>query len=408
MKAGASKRDITNAELIRENPLVHDPLFARVLVLDDGENPVAIISLDMMGGPYFENICDKIKEEFGIAHTLVAASHVHSDAGGQRTEKWAESAGELIYEAVEEAWANRVPASLRAGRASVQVGFNRRLPDENGYVRHAVNGEGTVVPWVNTLQACTEEGRTLAVLFEHAAHPVIAGDGISPDFPGYAVNRIIEQVGNGIVPLFAQGCGANINGYPVIGGVEKAKEAGTKLGDAVLEAMRTSTEIQADKFKVRSTNITLSMELPSMGLWIETRNRLRITDSDDDSPQNKHLERIRESIERGKAPQIPLEINAVMLGSEWLLVTMEHEIFCEYEIWVDAFAPFDHTMVSAYTNGRKTYVGIDRALALGEAGGYEAGAFPRLGANSVRHLHASFVVGIEGIIKEAIASLWTK
>ena len=45
MKAGASKRDITVPELLG-NPIIHDPLFARVLVLDDGDSSVAIITRD--------------------------------------------------------------------------------------------------------------------------------------------------------------------------------------------------------------------------------------------------------------------------------------------------------------------------------------------------------------------------
>ena len=44
MKAGAAKRDITRPDLMG-NPPVHDPLFARVFVLDDSENPVAIIKI---------------------------------------------------------------------------------------------------------------------------------------------------------------------------------------------------------------------------------------------------------------------------------------------------------------------------------------------------------------------------
>ena len=41
MRAGTSKRDVTVPELLG-NPIVHDPLFARALVLDDGANSVAL------------------------------------------------------------------------------------------------------------------------------------------------------------------------------------------------------------------------------------------------------------------------------------------------------------------------------------------------------------------------------
>ena len=41
--------------------------------------------------------------------------------------------------------------SLRAGRAPVQIGFNRRMPDETGFVLMNPNHDGPVVPWVNVL-----------------------------------------------------------------------------------------------------------------------------------------------------------------------------------------------------------------------------------------------------------------
>ena len=46
---------------------------------------------------------------------------------------------ELVFSAVEEAFASRVDVSLRVGRGSAQVGYNRRLADENGVVVMAVN-----------------------------------------------------------------------------------------------------------------------------------------------------------------------------------------------------------------------------------------------------------------------------
>ena len=61
-------------------------------------------------------------------------------------------------------------------------------------------------------------------------------------------------------------------------------------------------------------------------------------------------------------------------------------------------------MAFAYTNGEKTYVAIDEELAWGEKDGCEAGSFPSLWADNVRSLHTSLAVGIEGMIKDGIAS----
>jgi len=63
---------------------------------------------------------------------------------------------------------------------------------------------------------------------------------------------------------------------------------------------------------------------------------------------------------------------AVILGEEWILVTMSHEMFCQYELWTDEVAAFKHRMIFAYTNGGEGYVGDNRNLAMREKDGYEA------------------------------------
>ena len=90
-----------------------------------------------------------------------------------------------------------------------------------------------------------------------------------------------------------------------------------------------------------------------------------------------------------------------------MLVTMPHEMFCQYELWIDEAAPFKRTMTFAYTNGGERYIGDDRNLAMHEKGGYEAGCIPNWGASGA---NSDFLgppdVGVEQIIKETIRKLW--
>jgi len=420
--AGASKRDITVPELLG-NPLVHDPLFARALVLDDGDNSVAIICLDMIA-PWFAEVREKIQKQLGMDRVLVNCQHTHSSGRGMGcTAEWRARVGQLIYEAVEEAHANRVPVSLHTGRAPVAIANNR--------YGDAFTQE--VVPWVNVLEARTEDDKTLAVLFEHPAHTVIAmtHPGVSADFPAYAVKRINEALGDEVVPMFAQGCGGNVNGDQVAGGHENAERTGRKLGDAVLTALGATTKIKADTFCLRSKTIMLPLQLPTMERWEKMIERIKVggeVPPREGWPNNaatmKSMEILKGMMERGKAPKRPMEINAVMLGSQWCLVTMAGELFTEYELWVNAFAPFDHNMVFAFTNAEVGatddeyigYVPTDRALALGiktpivaETACMEAGSFPGFFHGvRVEGAYTCYAVGIEGLIKEAIASLWAQ
>ncbi|MDE0297096.1 MAG: hypothetical protein OXN17_00515 [Candidatus Poribacteria bacterium] len=424
MKAGVSRKNITPptrtrlADHTRYSAGIHDPLFVKSLVLDDGQTTVAIVCIDLLNGSF--EFCDqmrrRIDERTGIKHNLLNFSQTHSAPGTvdfpeePHEKEWIELVERSILDAVEEAYANRIPASLHAGQAPVQIGFNRRLADEFGVTVMAVNETAAIVPWANVLQVRVDGGNTLAVLFEHAAHPVIVHNSSSltgADFPGFAVQRIEETLGHGVVAMFAQGCCGNINGYPLRSGWKKAEEAGRKLGDAVLQTLRATAAIKADKLTVESIRITLpTKKLPSMEQWEETCTRLKSLDLHAYAHRKEQLEGIKEAIERGEQPELRFDINAVMMGSEWCLLTMSHEPFAEYELWVSEKSPFTNTMVFGDTNGMVTYVATDEELARGDKGGYEAGAFPSLWSHNVRVLHTSLDIGTEEAIKGAIMSLW--
>jgi len=444
MKAGTAKKDITPAAGLpiaaptRQSIGVHDPLFARALVLDDeAGTSVAIVCFDLIGTGFevADQLRQAVREHTGIEHTLLNFSHSHSSRGlgpagdkGDTTDQeaaWNDGVHRAILEIVAEAKAGAVGVTLRVGRAPAQVGFNRRIAHQDGSIGMGDNKQGAVVPWVNVLAAEPLDGardRLIGVLFEHAAHPVIVPDAsclISADYPGAAVARVNEVFGGDCIAIFAQGCGANINAHPLRTTHENANAAGRKLGDAVLQAVRESVPIGADKLTVRSTTMDLPCQAyPSMEVWQQTVDNLELDwkrGTESGRPVDwiteevyrdtlKLLDTIKGRIERGEAPEPRrMDAMAVMLGRQWCLVSLASETFCEYELWVDEAAPFDHTMTFAYTNGGCGYVATDEALAMGEKGGYEAGTFPCWWASA---LGSALAVGTQTIIQEGIASLW--
>ena len=67
------------------------------------------------------------------------------------------------------------------------------LMKDDGYITMAPNPEGSVVPWVDVLGAYDANGEIIAVLFSHAAHPVIvhwSSEEMGADYPGYAVEHL--------------------------------------------------------------------------------------------------------------------------------------------------------------------------------------------------------------------------
>ena len=151
------------------------------------------------------------------------------------------------------------------------------------------------------------------------------------------------------------------------------------------------------------------MELPSAPL--PGRELLaEMMDLEKDQPDRmKQLRRIEKLLERGeKPPARRFDAHAVMFGREWCLTTMPHEMFCQYELWIDKQAPFKRTMTFAFTNGYQGYIAVDQALALGPRGGYEAGRLPNWGGQVYTEHLGPPAVGTEKIVKKALASLWPR
>ena len=429
MRAGAAEREITPPvghqiqHYFRLSVGVNDPLFARCLYLEDAEkNSLVIVCLDLIFGGF--ELCDELRAEIrkqtGIENTLVNFSHSHSSASlGARGKtkisndtdsKWNDATLDKILVIVKEAKKRAEPVSLRAGRAAAQVGFNRRLVNkDNGHVYMGVNRKGPIVPWVNVLCAdSAKSGKPIAVLYETAGHPVIVPDRsklTSADFPGAAAKRIHEALGKDVIALFAQGCGGNINGFPLRTTHANAEKQGRDLGSAVLKAIEKSEPIKAETFTVKYARAALpSHALPGKKLWQEMAHRER-----DREGRMEQLNKILALIDSGKEPPPRrMDVYAVMFAREWCLVTMPHEMFCQYELWVDKNAPFKRTMTFGYTNGYEGYIAVDAALGLGEKGGYEAACLPNWGGQVWTRHFGPPAVGCEKIIKDAISSLWPK
>lgn len=427
-KAGAAQREVTPpvgftiTHYDRKSIGVHDPLFARALVIEDKMgSSLAIVCLDFIGTDF--EVCDKlrktIRKEVGIEETVINCSHSHSSVRlvndpAKEVAKWNDDTCKAIVEIVAEAKAGAVPVMLRSGRACAQVGFNRRKVMSDGTVPMRVNKQGADVPWVNVLVADNKKsGKPVAVLFETAAHPVIVPhkSGLtSADYPGAAVARIRDKLGDNVIAMFGQGCCGNINGFPLRSTHELADKAGRELGDAVLKAIDESVPIKANKLQVRSAHTKLpSGKVPTMDIWQKWAES-----SKNDPNKMALLSKLKSLIEQGQAPPMRrFDAYAIMLGSDWCLVTMPGEMFCQYELWIDDKAPFEHTMTFAYTNGNCGYVATDKDYAIGLKGGYEVNSLYSENWGDWHSLCPKFseqfgtpLIGGEEIIKKTVASLW--
>ena len=165
---------------IQRSTGVHDDLCARALVLNDGKQRLAILSLDLIGMDFVLSDCirDAIRKRTGINVTLVHCTHNHSApftipwsvlgtrwlSGPGRT--WRDGLVPQLAELVSQADGKSESVVLCAGRTPVHIGTNRRLESEEGIVMKP-NPGGPVVPWVDVLRVDRLDGRPAAILFSH-------------------------------------------------------------------------------------------------------------------------------------------------------------------------------------------------------------------------------------------------
>ena len=271
---------------------VHDPLFATVLVLQQGDVRHALISLDLCGLAQEDSraIRNAVAQACNTAPDRVTlmCSHTHSApisipwslTGWQQhcaqDQAWTSALPQRVAQAAQEAGQHMSPALLGYARAQVQIGQNRRY---GGYTpgTQAVmqpDPDGSLVPWSDILAIREPEGRLRAVLYSQAAHPVMvhkASPMISADYPVFSGQRIRERLGKDVMPLFAQGCGAD-NNAPWATGFDVCEQAGIQLGDAVAQACAQTTPISAP---IHSESLVFDLPLKPLPSEAELEQAIR-------------------------------------------------------------------------------------------------------------------------------------
>ena len=396
--AGAAENLLTPAMEQSDDwqPTVYEDLYARSLVLSDGQEYLVIITADhfMQGFDQTETMRRIINKATGIPPNdiFINFSHTHNAMlPGERWQReaqvstaeldipydeWLGSEGKTLdpfvqwwfghlAEATKRAKDNLKPAELGVGRAPVQIGYNRR-PIRDGVCVMAENADGPVVPWTDVLDVYSLQsdgaGDRLAVMFTHAAHPVIVHFGgwpnpdyskpaIGPDYPGYAVKHLRNLLATDNQPsgvlMFAQGCGGNINGFPLRGGIGACESAGLSLAFAARNAMNDRDKIAPGPLRNRESFLTLPYKLPPVDQvkkWLAQ------------DPENGNLTHLLEVSESGEREYLELPMRAFAIGEDLCILMLPGEMFCEYQLHADAVSPFSHTIVLGYINGSVSYV----------------------------------------------------
>ncbi|MCD6231294.1 neutral/alkaline non-lysosomal ceramidase N-terminal domain-containing protein [Candidatus Aerophobetes bacterium] len=397
---------------------IHDDLYAKALVLDNGEKVLAIVTTDLLG--FYDNFVDKvrnlIKKQTGIDknNILISATHTHSApdtlyglySQGRSSDSWMDVLAQKIAGCVYMAWRNRKEARIGTGKGSVQIGVNRRNPDGK-----------PIDPEVGVLRVDDIEGNLMAVVINYTCHAVVLGPDnllISADYPGYTMRMIEKLKGENVVAMFTNGAEGDINtGHSAdisgIGGCipgrtfERAEKLGNILGGEVLkvlEQIKVSPKVHLD---VKKKIVELPLKtLPSLEeaekelkKKASTLNKLKKASREEITRAKIEkfyaeitLSMVREIEDLGLRKTMKAEIQAMRLN-DTILIAFPGELFVEIGLEIKKDSDFKNTFIVGLANGEIGYIPTHQAFV---EGGYES-------------ISTKFTGEAENIIKDTVLKL---
>ena len=368
---------------------VLDDLFAKAMVIDDGhEGHVVLLTADLLffRQPFSDAVCQRIIAKTGLERCQILLSASHTHAGPvfglkdpdrfdlepehrKSVDRYTHKLLDQLVDLVVSARNNMQAASIAWGTGQVKFVMNRRTITDHGVVM-AANPEGEMDPVVPVLRVDDSEGRTRAIVFGCACHPVTL-DGqnrkISGDYAGFA-QQYLERQYPGTQAMFVIGCGGDANPHPRGGADQEvlARQHGEELGREVERvAFGRTTPVHGPLRPLLAwTDLPLECSF--------SRQQLAQLATDGCTPWHRHNAQALLSIVDRNEP-LPVHYRAAIslwqFGEDLTLVGLPGEAVAGYVYLLkDALGP-DRLWVAAYTNESFGYLPTKAVLA---EGGHES------------------------------------
>ncbi|MGN6437360.1 MAG: neutral/alkaline non-lysosomal ceramidase N-terminal domain-containing protein [Agriterribacter sp.] len=245
----------------RKSTGIHDDLFAKAVVISNGENAIAIVTIDCIGLPYtlVQKIRDAVEQkipegDLNANQVIVSSTHTHS--GPDVIGIWGEDAmhtgtdsaylSQLVNNAasaVAEAWKSRKRATAKYAVTAFGEGWVENISDSLETDR-----ELTILQFVN------RRGKNIATLTNFACHPTILGNEntlVSADFPA----GMYQQLNAGLkgTHLFLQGAiGGWVQPEHVARNFDDALQKGKEIANAVIAALQHAKPLEKQTIRYAS------------------------------------------------------------------------------------------------------------------------------------------------------------
>ncbi len=258
----------------RKATKVHDPLFARAVVLADGKKKVALVSVDLVGF-FYPNVVNVRKKLPGFAHVVVSSTHTHEGPdtlGLWGTNPFTSGVDDAYIKQVEDGIVKAVEQADKA-RSEVKASIGSvKAPEllhdaREPYVKH----DELVVLQFRSMK----DDKPAGLLVQWNCHPETLDSKsteISADYVGVTVGKLKEKyrcpvayftgtVGGLMTTMHVDIKDRDGKRLPE-GSWAKTERYGELLTEACVKAIDTAKPLKLTPFDVRSREVFVPMENP--------------------------------------------------------------------------------------------------------------------------------------------------
>lgn len=364
----------------RKSTGVHDKLYHRILVMDDGATQFVLVSTDIctVVPSFYDEFSRQLERETGIKPAQVwwATTHTHSaphvgpqDLGrlfmgtlGDRfsikhdTAYW-DRVKDVLITGIKQARAQLEPARLGVGTGQSHANINRRGTNAAGKSILGQDPDGPVDRQIGLLRLERPDGSPIALVANYAIHGTVLGGRntlISGDVPGIIAEYVERKFGAPM--LFING--AEGNAAPVYSvradfASSHMDEFDGLLGDKIL----------AGASAIQSVTDDVTLSLGKTVIETPRKEGLGWPDS--------LKEYARERADGTNLVRVP--VRSLVINKDTVIWAAPLELFSEIALNVRKASPFAHTFYFGLTNGSLLYMPTAKAFS---EGGYEPRVSP--------------------------------
>ncbi|MFH1009324.1 MAG: hypothetical protein V1800_17755 [Candidatus Latescibacterota bacterium] len=364
---------------------VHDDLYAKALVLDDGTRRWALVSCDLALFPteVAEAARALIEKESGLAPEAVMVHATHTHTGPVVDGDYARKLPEWIAESVRIALEGMRDVRIGVGYSEEHgLSFNRRFFMKDGGVQtnpgklnpDIVEAEGPIDPEVAVVSVEEPDGTPVALIVRFGMHlDTISGNAISGDYPFFLEEALSEKHGKDLPFLFLKGCSGNVNHFDV-----KSADPQRSFGEAkriALTLLPRVLEAMDDLIYLSAVDLGYARKPVRLPCRVSTEEEVtwarEIVAQPADATKDFTMDRVEAiriiQVSKMAHNYIPAEVQILRVG-EIAIAGFPTEMFVEWAMQLRKDSPFRYTFPIDLANGSVGYIPTRSAF---KNGGYE-------------------------------------